>query len=124
MILSAVYPPSPSGPYAIRGTFTKVYGDDPIWWATLFITLSILGGIELVGKAGKRNLRVAGLWQWPPWEKGSLTDNVEEWDLELWQEMEKDPAVRERLRKLADDEPEEKEEEEEEEVVVVSVSRD
>lgn len=112
LILSAVYPAAPSGTYAIRDTFIKLYGDDPLWWATLFIVLGFLGLLELLGKATKRNLRVAGLWKWPPWKKAGAVDNVEEWDLELWQEMEQDPAVRERLRRLAHDEPEEEEEEE------------
>lgn len=44
---------------------------------------------------------VAGLWQWPPWRGGRLGDNVEEWDVELWQELERDPLVRARLATLA-----------------------
>ncbi len=35
---------------------------------------------------------------------GAGAGNVEEWHLELWQELEKDPAVRERLRRMLEDE--------------------
>lgn len=102
--LDGVYAPGPDGPYLIRHTFTRVFGVDAVWWSTLFIVLAFLGLIELVGKSVKRNMLVAGMWHWPPWKKQSLDDIVEEWDLQVWQEMEQDPEIRERLRRLANDE--------------------
>ncbi|KFG87700.1 P-type ATPase [Metarhizium anisopliae] len=102
--LDGVYAPGPEGPYLIRHTFTRAFGDDAVWWATVFIVLAFLGLLELVGKTIKRNMLVAGVWHWPPWKMHRLNDNVEEWDLQVWQEMEQDPKVRERLRRLANDE--------------------
>ncbi|KAF5125584.1 putative phospholipid-transporting ATPase DNF3 [Metarhizium anisopliae] len=102
--LDGVYAPGPEGPYLIRHTFTRAFGDDAVWWATVFIVLAFLGLLELVGKTIKRNMLVAGVWHWPPWKRHRLNDNVEEWDLQVWQEMEQDPKVRERLRRLANDE--------------------
>lgn len=101
--LDSVYAKSPSGPYAIRDSFTQTFGRDATWWATLFVVLAFLGLMELVGKTVHRNLHVAGCWQWPPWKGGGLSENLEEWDLEVWQEMEQDPAMKERLRNMARD---------------------
>ncbi|KAK5990757.1 Phospholipid-transporting ATPase dnf1 [Cladobotryum mycophilum] len=111
--LSSVYGASPSGKYAIRDTFTKLFGDDAVWWSTCFIVLGIMGLMELLFKAIKRNMLVAGLWQWPPWQRKKLGDNVEEWDLELWQELEQEPEVQKNLAKIARDDQDEEEEEEE-----------
>lgn len=47
----------------------------------------------------KRSLVVAGMWRWPPWRKISHDDSLEKWGLEVWQELEKDPVIRERLRR-------------------------
>lgn len=96
--LSGVYAPAPS-PYSVRDAFKSTFGPDPVWWATLIIVLFVLGLIDLMVKATRRNLIVAGLWKWPPWKrKRTLGDSVEEWDLEIWQELEQDPRVRERLK--------------------------
>ncbi|TWU74553.1 hypothetical protein ED733_006234 [Metarhizium rileyi] len=102
--LDGVYAPGPEGPYQIRHTFTRAFGNDAVWWATVFIVLALLGLLELVGKSIKRHMLVAGAWHWPPWETRRLSHNMEEWDLQVWQEMEQDPKVRERLRRLANDE--------------------
>lgn len=102
--LDAAYAGSPSGPYAIRNSFTEVFGADAVWWATLFIVLGLLGLFEIVLKCVKRLLLIAGLWDWPPWGKSRCGENIEEWDVELWQELEQDPALRERLKRLARDE--------------------
>ncbi|KAF4454999.1 hypothetical protein F53441_2560 [Fusarium austroafricanum] len=108
--LDAAYAPSPSGPYAIRDSFTTLFGDDAVWWATLFIVLGLIGLFEIVLKVVKRFLLLAGLWDWPPWGKSRHGENIEEWDVELWQELEQDPALRERLKRLARDEQVEEEE--------------
>ncbi|KAK2593131.1 drs2 neo1 protein [Conoideocrella luteorostrata] len=102
--LDGVYAPGPEGPYNIRHTFTQQFGRDAVWWATVFIVLALMGAMELLGKTIKRNMLVAGVWHWPPWKMHRLSDNVEEWDLQVWQEMEQDPKVREKLRRLANDE--------------------
>ncbi|KAM0203709.1 hypothetical protein ACHAPI_000708 [Fusarium lateritium] len=107
--LDAAYAPAPSGPYAIRDSFTTLFGDDAVWWATLFIVLGLIGLFEIVLKSVKRSLLMAGLWDWPPWGKSRRGENIEEWDVELWQELEQDPALRERLKRLARDEQVEEE---------------
>lgn len=66
--------------------------------------MAILVTLELGFKAVKRNLIVGGLWQWPLWKKRSMGESAEEWHLELWQELEQDPAMQERLRQIDDDE--------------------
>ncbi|KAH9991321.1 phospholipid-translocating P-type ATPase [Xylariaceae sp. FL0662B] len=108
--LSVVYQPQPS-PYSARSGFTDTFGKDPVWWLTSIIMVILLISLELVYKAVKRNLTIAGLWQWPPWGRRDLDDNLENWGLEVWQELEKDPVVRERLRKacVAEDETEDDE---------------
>lgn len=102
--LDGVYAPSPSGTYAIRNSFTELYGKDVIWWATIFIVLGLMGMLEMIIRMSKRVLVTFNLWKWPPWSKSrSSRDNIEEWDLELWQELEQDPAMRARLRRLCRD---------------------
>jgi phospholipid-translocating ATPase len=125
--LDGVYAGTPSGDYDIRHTFTKLWGTDVVWWSTVFIVLAFLGIIELLFKAAKRGMLVAGLWHWPPWQRKKMGDNVEEWDLELWQEMEQDPAVRRKLAKMARDGDEEldlDDEEEEEEDIMEQIEID
>lgn len=102
--LSAVFAPN-LGTYNIRNSFTQLFGDDVLWWATVFIVLGLLGLFEIVIKTVKRYLLMAGLWKWPPWTQSRAGDNIEEWDLELWQELEQNPAVQARLKRMARDEP-------------------
>lgn len=112
--LAAVYTQQPS-PYAVRGGFFHTFGRDPVWWATLAVVLLFLFVLELGFKMTKRTLVVTGLWKWRwPWMWWSRargpgrprgTDkNLEDWDLELWQEMEKNPEVRERMRRILEEE--------------------
>ena len=62
--------------------------------------------LDVVLKSVRRGLVVAGLWRWP-WQERVPGESVEDWDLEVWQELEKDPAVRRRLRgEFSDDEEE------------------
>ncbi|KAH7328733.1 phospholipid-translocating P-type ATPase [Stachybotrys elegans] len=112
--LDAAYAPRVSGTYNIRDSFTHRWGQDPSWWGTLFIVLAFLGMIEVVMKVVKRNLMASGLWKLPPWGKRRSGENIEEWDLELWQELEQDPVMKQKLKRMAN---EEKAEEEEEAVV-------
>lgn len=93
-----------SGPYSIRGSFTKEFGLDVVWWATLFGVLALLGLFEMILKTLKRALQLSGLWQFPPWTTVGLSEDLTQWDLELWQELEQNPAVREQLKKMAQEE--------------------
>jgi phospholipid-translocating ATPase len=107
--LDAAYAAKPSGPYAINASFTTLFGNDAVWWATLFIALGLIGLFEIVLKCAKRLLLMCGLWDWPPWGKSRRGENIEEWDVELWQELEQDPALRQRLKRMARDESVEEE---------------
>ncbi|KAG4221041.1 hypothetical protein PC116_g30482 [Phytophthora cactorum] len=66
----------------------------------------VLISLELVYKTVKRNMIITGTWHWPPWKKRTPDDSLEEWGLEIWQELEKDPVMRERLRKACMEEGE------------------
>lgn len=101
--LDGVFEKFPSGPYAIRDGFTQTWGRDPTWWSTLFLVLSFLGLLEVVGKVILRHVSIASICQWPPWQARESKDNPEEWSLEMWQEMEQDPAMKARLRRMARD---------------------
>ncbi|KFA49144.1 hypothetical protein S40293_06163 [Stachybotrys chartarum IBT 40293] len=112
--LDGVFAGYPSGTYNIRDSFTHRFGRDALWWSTVFIMLGILGMLELAIKVVKRQLLVAGLWKWPPWGVSRAGENVEEWNLEIWQELEQDPVVWEKLKKMASEDDDEVEEEEQE----------
>lgn len=112
--LDGVFAGYPSGTYNIRDSFTHRFGRDALWWSTVFIMLGMLGMLELAIKVVKRQLLVAGLWKWPPWGVSRAGENVEEWNLEIWQELEQDPVVWEKLKKMASEDDEEVEEEEQE----------
>lgn len=101
--LDGIFAASPSGPYDMRYSFRYKFGPDAVWWATLFAVLGALGLMELAMKVAKRQLVLAGLWRWPPppWSTPGLSENVEEWDVELWQELEQDPTVRAKLKLMA-----------------------
>jgi phospholipid-translocating ATPase len=119
--LSGVYARRPSI-YAVRDGFTHTYGRDLAWWATLLVVLGALGLLELSLKIVKRRLIGLGLYRLKPWKgRGDPGEGVEDWDLEVWQEMEQDPVMRERLRKMANGEEDgdgEDEDEEDAEVMV------
>lgn len=89
--------------YAVRDGFTKTFGADALWWLTLIITTGLLICFELGFKAVKRNMIIGGLWQWPPWKKRAASDSVEEWHLELWQELEQVPEIKEKLKQVNED---------------------
>ncbi|KAL1870202.1 drs2 neo1 protein [Diaporthe australafricana] len=107
--LAGVYTLQPS-PYNVRGGFFGTFGKDPGWWVTLILVLIVLFILELGFKMAKRTLTIMGLWKWGrgwwkrlrSWKKVRKEDwmesNLEDWDLGLWQEMEKDPLVMKRLR--------------------------
>lgn len=112
--LSGVYTLQPS-PYAGRGAFVNTFGKDTLWWALLFGVLLILIGLDFIFKFVKRNLIVYGFWSWPPWRKREVDvdvdvderpENCENWDRQLWQELEQDPVVRARLEETLREEKE------------------
>ncbi|EON96401.1 putative phospholipid-transporting atpase 1 protein [Phaeoacremonium minimum UCRPA7] len=132
--LAGVYAQQPS-PYAVRDGFFLRFGKDPVWWLTLLVVLFVLVGMELGYKVAKRTLIIMGLWKWRwswlwrisrwcTWRKGrekELNRSLEEWDLELWQEMEQDPLVKERLKGILESEEDGVEAEVDGNVVVIEL---
>ncbi|OBR14979.1 Phospholipid-transporting ATPase [Colletotrichum higginsianum IMI 349063] len=114
--LSSIYARAPS-PYAVRDGFSKTFGADWVWWLTLVVMTTVFILMETVFRTLQRSMILAGLWRWP-WIRKEDDVCADEWRLELWQELEKDPAVRKKLRRMARDE-EEEEDEDEDEVVEV-----
>jgi phospholipid-translocating ATPase len=91
-------------PFDVRYGFTKGFGKDPVWWLVLVIALAVLAIMELAWKTIRRNLAIAG--KWPLWKRRrtNCAKNAEELDLEIWQEMQRDPVIRQKLKNLASDE--------------------
>lgn len=96
-------------PFDVRGGFSKTFGTEWHWWLTLIVTFSVLSTMEMVYGACKRNLIAARMW--PPWKytkrHRNRDPNAEDMELELWQEMERDPVIRAKLAALAKGEEEE-----------------
>lgn len=92
-------------PYDVKGGFSDTFGTDWNWWLTLILAFGVLAVAEMVYGATKRNLIASRAW--PPWKylpfKGMRKSEsmAEDMDLELWQEMERDPKIRERLEIMA-----------------------
>ena len=106
--LSGSYAPTPSI-YAVRDGFSKTFGPDPMWWATVFAVLGVLGLLDFTRKLAKRTLIGLNVWRWPPW-KPRVAGELE---VEVWQEMEMDPVIWKKLQRLAaghgDEDPEHEE---------------
>lgn len=106
--LAGSYAPQVS-PYDVRDGFFDAFGRDLGWWLTLIVVLFALFVLELGFKMAKRTMTILGLWRWgrgrfqrvKRWRRVRREDwmdgNLEDWDLGLWQEMEKDRRVRARL---------------------------
>lgn len=83
-------------PYAVKHGFTSVFGKDLAWWLTLIAVLMALVTVEVAYRAVKRTIVTT-------WRRNQLEKNAEEYSVETWQEMERDPAVREMLKVISRD---------------------
>jgi phospholipid-translocating ATPase len=90
-------------PYDVKGGFQYGFGRDPNWWATFFIAMAVLCGMELAYGSVKRGLIRERMW--PPWKftrrYRNGNENAEDLELELWQEMERDEGIRRQLGRMA-----------------------
>lgn len=113
-------------PYDVKGGFQYGFGADLNWWATLLLAFMVLIAMEMAYAAVKRNLIVARMW--PPWKftkyHKNRNPNAEDMELELWQEMEKDPKIREQLRRMANDDYDDADERLSEEQELESIIRE
>ncbi|KAK4222902.1 hypothetical protein QBC38DRAFT_65854 [Podospora fimiseda] len=106
--------------YLVHDGLFTAFGTDPAWWAALFALLGLLASFEISMRSIKRSLVIRGLWRpdkrwlrWSTWRKAFLPSregddwdeeaegSIENWDVELWQLMEKDPNVRATLQKMS-----------------------
>ncbi|KAK4189442.1 hypothetical protein QBC35DRAFT_493226 [Podospora australis] len=110
-------------PYIVKTAFFTSFGNDAAWWVAFFAVQGCLAMLELIYRSVKRDLVVAGLWkvgrQWLAlstwkravgdrgrWEEGKEGKEgdgsfLEDWDVELWQVMERDPVVKEKLGEMS-----------------------
>ncbi|KAJ9319560.1 hypothetical protein DTO271D3_329 [Paecilomyces variotii] len=102
--LAAAYTPQP-GPYSARGGFTSTFGTDPIWWLTLILVFAILVALQVVYSSLNRN--IISIAMKPLRRRVKWFGGNEDSDIRMFQEMEQDPSMRERLKKMARDEMEE-----------------
>lgn len=96
--LSGAYSTKAVTPYAVRDGFTSVFGPDLAWWLTLVVVLGLLATGEIAYGALNRTLVDMGSWHS---ESSARKQNAEEMDVELWQEMEKDPVIKQMLKEKA-----------------------
>jgi phospholipid-translocating ATPase len=97
--LSAIYSNNLS-PFDVKGGFQYGFGQDANWWATLIMALAVLAVAEAGYAAACKVLATWGLEIRLPGAPGG-GPGEEVGDLQLWQEMEKDRVVGERLREMA-----------------------
>jgi hypothetical protein len=85
----------------VKNGFLHYFGRDCIWWLTLVLQLSILVLAYIAVKVGKTHLHLPRVLKLliPQGAKGGIEDH--EVDIEHWQELEQDVAVREKLASLA-----------------------
>lgn len=102
VFLAAIYTTNLT-PYDVKYGFFDTFGPDPNWWLTIIIAFAILVVLELAFKSMTNDLVKAGKWpRWKEWA-GIQSTCLQDTELGIWQEMEKDPVVRRRLAVLAAD---------------------
>ncbi|KAF2093445.1 P-type ATPase [Rhizodiscina lignyota] len=103
IFLACAYDSENRWPYDVRDGFTQHFGKDPSWWLGLILAVALLFIGELAyrqcAKSGKRAL--TRLLRSRPKRNEEEKDMANELDVKVWQELEKDPVIRERLRQMA-----------------------
>ena len=96
-------------PYDVKHGFTHGFGKDPVWWLVLVATLGVLFVVEVAWKAIRR-IFVQGCfgatWQPRRRRRGLQCGDCKAEglvELDVWQEMQREPAMREKLKALARD---------------------
>lgn len=91
-------------PYDVKHGFTRGFGKDPVWWLTLLATLAALFILDLAWKSIWRTAVVEGWRPWRHWVAQREGRNADRpIALDVWQEMQRDPATREKVKALARD---------------------
>lgn len=87
-------------PYSVVNGFTRSFGGDLAWWATLALVLGGLFVVELSVAALRQ--RFAGSVG-RVWRKDKGRDEAGAWDARLWREIEQDRGCKARLEEMARD---------------------
>lgn len=95
VFLAGVYSDNIS-PFDVRSGLFKTFGQDPNWWLTFLVALTILALLDLSVKAVRRVLVVSGWW---PFWKRKTESRLQERELVAWQELEQQPGMVERFQK-------------------------
>lgn len=85
-------------PYSVVDGFTRTFGGDAAWWATLALVLGGLFTVELSVAALRQ--RLAGSLN-QGWRTSAGRDHVRAWDTRLWKEIERDRGCKARLEEMA-----------------------
>ncbi|KAG8167726.1 hypothetical protein KVR01_003415 [Diaporthe batatas] len=85
-------------PYSVVNGFTRAFGGDPAWWATLALVLGGLFTVELSVAALRQ--RFAGSMN-QAWRTEKGRDDMGAWDTRLWKEIERDRGCKARLEEMA-----------------------
>ncbi|KAF2665435.1 phospholipid-translocating P-type ATPase [Microthyrium microscopicum] len=93
IFLAKAYNPWPN-PYGVRNGFTESFGRDPYWWLTLILIFGILMVLDYGYKAGKRCFVLEPVLKRLRWNRGAIGDEASQWDVALWQELEREAQRR------------------------------
>lgn len=104
IFLSLAYDPYNRIPFSVRRGFLEHFGKDGSWWCSLIVAVALLAIAELGPPIYRRLVQSQTarryLVRFRLWDALAIDDDA---DVGLWQEMEKDLLIRQRLRELAND---------------------
>ncbi|KAH8777536.1 hypothetical protein F5883DRAFT_543640 [Diaporthe sp. PMI_573] len=107
LVVSAISGPS-AGPYSIRGGLLNTFGRDPAWWCAAIMAVGALLLMEMLSSTLLQN-HALRTWFSRCWSSsasankrrgGGVREGFNPWEPRLWQEMEKDPAVKVTMDRL------------------------
>lgn len=98
IVVGYVFPSLVLSPYSVVDGFTRTFGGDAAWWATLVLVLCGLFTLELSVAALKQ--RFAGSLN-QVWRTDRGRDDPRAWDTRLWKEIERDRGCKARLEEMA-----------------------
>ena len=90
-------------PYDVKGGFSNNFGRDFNWWLAVILALAVLAILELSCKLVRRLYNFSGTKTnvWRGIRKHSSDKNAR-LEVRRWQELERDPVVRDILRRAAE----------------------
>lgn len=107
LVVSAISGAS-AGPYSVKAGLLTTFGRDPAWWSAGIMALSALLLMEMASMALLQNHALRA-WISRCWSSsagankrsgGGVREGFNAWEPRLWQEMEKDPGVKQTVDRL------------------------